>query len=225
VKRVVADTTPDDHQWMRNRSLPFRSAFACLVVVAGCSKQASISTTPPPVEEPLPAEPAVAEVEEPEAEPVVAEEPKNLEIQNNVIRLKPGIRILFATNSDKLLDPSFPILDEVASVMAQNERLRIRVEGHTDSDGKPAHNQDLSTRRAASVRSYIVTKGVAEERLESTGCGQNVPIADNASDDGKQQNRRVEFVILRKRRQVEPCQLYRPRGERRRGAAEEPATP
>lgn len=100
--------------------------------------------------------------------------------------------------------------------MSQNERLRIRVEGHTDSDGKPDHNQDLSTRRAASVRTYLVGKGVAEERLESTGCGQNVPIADNATDDGKQQNRRVEFVILRKRRQVQPCQVYRPREWHRR---------
>lgn len=162
-----------------------------------------------------PAEPAVAEPEEPEEAPVVAEEPKNLDIQKNVIRLKPGVRILFATNSDQLLDESFPILDEVVSVMEQNQRLRIRVEGHTDSDGKPEYNQELSTRRAASVRNYLISKGVAEDRLESTGCGQNVPVADNATEDGKQQNRRVEFVILRKRRKVEPCQIYRP-GEHRR---------
>lgn len=156
-----------------------------------------------------------AAVEEAEAEPVVKEEPKNLDIQKNVIRLKPGIRILFGNDSDKLLDESFPILDEVASVMSQNERLRIRVEGHTDTDGKSAHNQDLSTRRAASVRAYLVGKGIVEDRLESTGCGQNVPVADNKTEDGKAQNRRVEFVILRKRRQVEPCQVYKP-GEHRR---------
>ncbi len=209
---------------MQHAPVSVSYVLASVALAAGCSKQASFSTTPEPAPEPPPAEPAVAEPEEPEEAPVVAEEPKNLDIQKNVIRLKPGIRILFATNSDQLLEPSFPILDEVASVLEQNQRLRVRVEGHTDTDGKADHNQELSTRRAASVRTYLVGKGVAEERLESHGCGQNVPVADNATDDGKQQNRRVEFVILRKRRQVEPCQVYRPREHRRR-AAEETATP
>jgi outer membrane protein OmpA-like peptidoglycan-associated protein len=196
-------------------------ASLALVLGAACSKQVAVES-PPPSPAPMPEpEPAVAEVEE-ETEPVVAEEPKSLEIQRNVIRLKPGIRILFETNSDKLLESSFPILDEVISVLAQNERLRLRVEGHTDSDGKPAHNQDLSARRAASVRAYMIGKGVVEDRLESQGCGQNTPIADNKTDDGKQLNRRVEFVIVRKRRAAEACQLYQPRargerGERRRG--------
>jgi hypothetical protein len=107
-------------------------------------------------------------------------------------------------------DQSYPILDEVASVMDQNQRIRIRVEGHTDADGSEAHNQDLSTRRAASVRAYLVGKNVTEDRLESIGCGQKVPVADNKTDDGKAQNRRVEFVIMRKRHPAEPCQVYHP---------------
>lgn len=192
------------------------------LVAAACSKSAAISTTPQP--EPMPAaEPAAAE--EPETEPVVKEEPKNLDIQKNVIRLKPGIKILFATDSDKLLDESYPILDEVASVMEQNQRLRIRVEGHTDTDGNEAHNQDLSTRRAASVRAYLVGKSVPEDRLESMGCGQKVPVADNKTDDGKAQNRRVEFVIMRKRRPAEPCQVYHPGEHRRHRKGGEGATP
>src|SRR5690606_21959078 len=133
-----------------------------------------------------------------------------------VIRLKPGIRILFETNSDQLLDASFPILDEVASVMEQNQRLRIRVEGHTDSDGKPDHNLDLSNRRAASVRSYLIGKGIPEERLGCHGCCRYTRIAAHATDAGKQQNPGVESVIPRTRRQVEPCQIYRPREHRRR---------
>lgn len=184
------------------------------LVAAACSKSAAVSTTTPAEPAPMPAaEPAAAE--EPETEPVVKEEPKNLDIQKNVIRLKPGIKILFATDSDKLLDESYPILDEVASVMDQNQRLRIRVEGHTDTDGNEAHNQDLSTRRAASVRAYLVGKSVPEDRLESLGCGQKVPVADNNSDEGKAQNRRVEFVIMRRRRPAEPCQVYHP-GEHHR---------
>jgi OmpA-OmpF porin, OOP family len=189
-----------------------------LVSAVGCSKQVAVETPPPPPPEPAPVEPVAEAEPEEEAEPVMATEPKNLEIQRDVIRLKPGIRILFATNSDQLLEPSFEILDEVASVFEQNARLRVRVEGHTDADGNAKHNMDLSGRRAASVMKYLTDKGVAAERLESQGCGQNVPIGDNKTEDGKQLNRRVEFVILRRRRAVEPCREYRPRerGERRR---------
>ncbi|MGN6106585.1 MAG: OmpA family protein [Kofleriaceae bacterium] len=196
------------------------------LAIAGCgSKPAPVQpAAEPPAPEAAPAEPEA----EPETEPVVAQEPKNLEIQRNVIRLKPGIRILFKTDSAELESASNEILDEVASVMDQNARIRVRVEGHTDDVGKPEYNQDLSTRRAASVKAYLATKGIAEERLESTGCGQVVPIADNKTDDGKQQNRRVEFVILRKRRVVEPCQVYKPREHRRdrgQSGGEAPAAP
>jgi outer membrane protein OmpA-like peptidoglycan-associated protein len=186
----------------------FGSLFA-----AACGSKA-----PPPVEPAPPppvAEPAPPPVEEPEADPVVKEEPKNLDIQHNVIRLKPGIKIMFDTDSDKLQDASFPILDEVASVLSQNERLRVRVEGHTDNTGKADHNKDLSTRRAASVREYLVSHGIVAERLESTGCGQDVPVAANDTEDNRAMNRRVEFVILRRRRVVEPCQVYKP-GEHHR---------
>ena len=201
------------------------------LVLAGCKGSASVSTTTPtaPPSEPVAAtEPPPAEPEEPETEPVVKEEPKNLEIQKGVIRLKRGIKIKFATNSAKLEAESNPILDEVASVMSQNERIRVRVEGHTDNTGVAAQNKDLSDKRALSVKDYLAAKGIAADRLESTGCGQDVPVADNATDEGKAENRRVEFVILRKRRVVEPCRLYKPgEGRRRRGdePAPAPATP
>ena len=188
---------------MRNSSL----VFLLVGVLAACQGSAQVSaTTPtPPAADP-----------EPEAPPVVKEEPKNLDIQKDVIRLKPGIKILFATDSDKLLPESSAILDEVASVMDQNARLRVRVEGHTDNTGDKGHNQDLSTRRAASVKAYLVGKGVADARLESLGCGQGTPVADNATDDGRQQNRRVEFVILRKRHPRGNCELYKPGEHHRR---------
>ncbi len=207
-----------------------RKFLLITLLLAGCKSSASVSTNAPttPSEPIAAAEPPPAEPEEPEVEPVVKEEPKNLDIQKNVIRLKRGIKIKFATNSAKLEPESNEILDEVASVMAQNERIRVRVEGHTDNTGVAAQNKDLSDKRAGSVKDYLVTKGVAAERLESTGCGQDVPVADNATDEGKAENRRVEFVILRKRRVVEPCRLYKP-GEGRRRRAEEnapaPATP
>ncbi len=190
--------------------------FAALLVaalVAGCHPKSEVqaSTTPPPAPA---ADPGPA-TEEAEAAPVVKEEPKNIEIQKDVIRLKPGIKILFATDSDKLLSESSPILDEVAAVMSQNEKIHIRVEGHTDNTGNKDHNQDLSTRRAAAVKAYLIAKGTANDRLDSLGCGQGTPVADNATEDGKAQNRRVEFVIIRKRHPRGQCELYKP-GEHHR---------
>ena len=127
-----------------------------------------------------------------------------------MIRLKPGIKILFATDSDKLLPESNAILDEVSMVLGQNTKLHLRVEGHTDNAGKADHNQDLSTRRAAAVKAYLVGKGGPEDRLDSLGCGQGTPIADNASEDGKAQNRRVEFVIVHHKHPRGNCELYKP---------------
>lgn len=188
-----------------------------LILAAGCKSSASTSASASTTPEPAVVE-ATAEVStepEEEEEPVVKEEPKHLEIQRGVIRLKRGIKIKFATASADLEPESNEILDEVASVMSQNERIRVRVEGHTDNTGKADSNKSLSDQRAASVRTYLASKGIAEDRLESVGCGQDVPVADNATDEGKAENRRVEFVILRRRRAVEPCRLYKP-GEGRR---------
>ncbi|HEY4178983.1 MAG TPA: OmpA family protein [Kofleriaceae bacterium] len=179
--------------------------FALLATasVAACHKNSGTSTAPMTAN-------VTATVDEPEEAPVVKEEPKSLDIQKDVIRLKPGMKILFETDSDKIVAESNTILDEVADVMTQNQKLRIRVEGHTDNTGKEDHNKELSEKRATAVRAYLVSKGVAEDRLESTGCGQGTPVADNATDDGKQQNRRVEFVIMRHKHPREACQLYKP---------------
>jgi OOP family OmpA-OmpF porin len=171
--------------------------------------------TPPPTPATPTTDPAPA-TEEAEAEPVVKEEPKNLDIQKDVIRLKPGIKILFATDSDKMLPESSPILDEVASVIAQNAKIHIRIEGHTDNSGNKDHNQELSTRRAAVVKAYLVGKGTPTDRLDSLGCGPGTPVADNANEDGRAQNRRVEFVIVRQRHPRGQCELYKPGEHHRR---------
>ena len=154
---------------------------------------------------------ASASVEvESEAPPVVKEEPKTLDVQADVIRLKPGMTIRFATDSDKLLPESNSILDEVASVMSQNDKIHVRIEGHTDSQGDKTHNQDLSTKRAAAVKAYLVGKGLTDDRLDSLGCGPGTPVADNGTEDGRAQNRRVEFVIIRKKHPRGNCELYKP---------------
>ena len=82
-------------------------------------------------------------------------------------------------------------------MLVQHPELRIRIEGHTDSEGEDAYNQQLSEQRATAVRSYLVEKyGVAAQRLETAGLGESKPVADNATPEGRQQNRRVELVRL-----------------------------
>ncbi len=113
------------------------------------------------------------------------------------------IRILdavyFATGSDVILRRSFRLLDNVASVLAQHPEIaRVRVEGHTDSRGEHDYNVQLSQRRAESVVRYLVTKGIAAERLEARGFGPDRPVVPNARRASEHaQNRRVEFNIVR----------------------------
>ena len=106
-------------------------------------------------------------------------------------------KVYFETNKAVIKPISFPLLDQVATVLRHNADItRIRVEGHTDSQGKDSYNLTLSQKRAESVRAYLVKQGVEGERLEARGYGETKPIADNKTADGRAENRRVEFVIM-----------------------------
>jgi outer membrane protein OmpA-like peptidoglycan-associated protein len=106
-------------------------------------------------------------------------------------------RVEFATGKDVILAKSEGILNAVRDVFAHHEDIkRVRVEGHTDDHGRAKANMELSRRRAASVKRWLIEHGVAAERLEAWGCGQEHPIEDNKTSDGRQANRRVEFHIL-----------------------------
>jgi OOP family OmpA-OmpF porin len=104
-------------------------------------------------------------------------------------------KIFFATGSFKLLPKSYKPLDEVVTIMNQNTSFYLNIEGHTDDVGKDDYNQTLSDNRAASVKAYLVSKGVAEDRLASQGFGETTPIADNKTVAGRAQNRRVELKV------------------------------
>ncbi|WNG55016.1 OmpA family protein [Archangium gephyra] len=107
-------------------------------------------------------------------------------------------KVYFATNKDVILPKSFDLLNQVASVLRANPQIELlRVEGHTDNQGKPAKNQNLSERRAANVRAFLIKEGVAAERLESVGYGQTKPVDTNKTAAGRENNRRVEFNILK----------------------------
>lgn len=108
-------------------------------------------------------------------------------------------KIAFEYDAAKIQRVSHDLLAEVAQVILDNPRIElIRVEGHASADGEADHNLELSQRRAEAVRAYLVKKGgVPEGRLEAEGFGEDRPIADNETEEGRSQNRRVEFVIVR----------------------------
>jgi outer membrane protein OmpA-like peptidoglycan-associated protein len=105
-------------------------------------------------------------------------------------------KIFFDTDKATIKPVSFSLLDQVAQTLKGYAELKIRIEGHTDSQGRAAHNQQLSQERADSVRTYLIKKGIAPERLVSVGYGSGVPIADNKTKAGREANRRVEFHIV-----------------------------
>jgi OOP family OmpA-OmpF porin len=104
--------------------------------------------------------------------------------------------IEFETGRAVIKPGSYPILDEVVTLMKARPGIKMGVYGHTDSRGIAAMNMKLSGERAAAVMGYLVSHGIAKTRLESQGFGQTKPIADNNTDAGRAKNRRVEFKIL-----------------------------
>ncbi|MEX3931074.1 OmpA family protein [Paraburkholderia phymatum] len=103
--------------------------------------------------------------------------------------------VTFDTNS-YAIRPSFaPVLTQVAQTLNQNPEVVAQVVGHTDSTGQAAYNQTLSVNRAQSVTNTLAQDGVAPQRLSATGMGANQPIADNNTEAGRAQNRRVEIYL------------------------------
>lgn len=95
------------------------------------------------------------------------------------------------------LKPQFrTTLDQLAASMVQYPNSLIDVYGHTDSTGSDAFNQTLSENRARTVAGYLSSQGVAATRIRSQGFGETMPVADNATDDGRRKNRRVEIKIV-----------------------------
>jgi OOP family OmpA-OmpF porin len=105
--------------------------------------------------------------------------------------------VLFAVNSDVIRPESSPTLKAIGDMLTAHPELKLSIEGHTDSDGDDAANLSLSQRRAASVKTFLTsTYGISGDRLTTEGYGEGRPTGDNATLEGKAQNRRVELVKL-----------------------------
>jgi len=104
--------------------------------------------------------------------------------------------ILFDVDKTGLKPAAKSNLENLAASLTSNPQTNILIVGHTDNTGTDTHNMDLSIRRAEAVKSYMVSNGVAGSRLSTQGKGEIEPIADNATADGRAQNRRVEIAIV-----------------------------
>lgn len=103
----------------------------------------------------------------------------------------------FANDSARLTPESMVILDDVAQRLNKRGDIRAEVAGHTDDRGTADYNRSLSQKRAESVRGYLVSKGVDASRLTARGYGEDSPIADNKTSQGRAENRRVELRALK----------------------------
>ena len=145
---------------------------------------------PPPAPPPAP---------EPKPEPPPPPPPPKAEVSAEKIELKEKVE--FDTGKAVILDQSKPLLDEVAQIMKDHpEILKIEIQGHTDSRSSHASNMKLSDKRATAVRKYLEDKGVDKGRMVSKGYGPDKPIADNKTDAGRAENRRVEIHILKRKK-------------------------
>ncbi len=138
----------------------------------------------------------VGSAPEPEPEPVAEPEPeKRVEVRDNKIVINEKVQ--FELDSHKIRDVSHDLLNEVASVIKENPQIKkIEIQGHASAEGGDDHNMKLSDRRAKSVMKYLTSKGgVAKDHFTAKGYGETQPIASNDTEDGREKNRRVEFVI------------------------------
>ncbi len=167
-----------------------RSAGSIALVIAtaaaGCGGTVALNETtpvqirgerPPPPPPPPPEPPPRVEVEE--------------------TRIRVDEKIHFAFDEATIEHDSDSLLQEIAQVMIDNPQLvKIKIEGHTDSQGGTEYNQELSTRRANAVMERLVSNGVAADRLEAVGHGESRPIDTGDTEEAHARNRRVEFNIV-----------------------------
>jgi OOP family OmpA-OmpF porin len=106
-------------------------------------------------------------------------------------------RVVFKSGSARLKRRSFKILDQVADLLEDNPSIRlVEIQGHTDSRGSARKNLRLSQRRADTVRTHLIDRGIDGERLVAKGYGETKPVEENDSSKGRRKNRRVEFIII-----------------------------
>ncbi len=111
-------------------------------------------------------------------------------------------KVYFASGRNRILRQSYDLIEEIAGVMLHNPQIEIiEIGGHTDDKGSARGNQRLSEKRAKAVYKRLISLGVPKDRLTFKGYGEDNPIADNGNAEGRATNRRVEFIIVKQRKE------------------------
>jgi OOP family OmpA-OmpF porin len=129
----------------------------------------------------------------PDSKPGVNVDSRGCELQKSFVLEG----VVFVTSSDEITEASRSTLDGVADTLIKNGDVNVEVAGYTDDRGAAAFNQDLSQKRAESVKAYLESSGVAADRMTAKGYGEDAPIADNSTAAGRNKNRRVEIHIIK----------------------------
>lgn len=121
------------------------------------------------------------------------------EVKLKIVEDKPVVlrNVLFDTNSSVILESSFAELNELVSYLKRSKDKKIAISGHTDDVGSDGANQKLSEARAKSIMGYLVQNGIDTVRMTAVGLGEKNPIDSNETLEGRQKNRRVEFIIVK----------------------------
>jgi outer membrane protein OmpA-like peptidoglycan-associated protein len=119
-------------------------------------------------------------------------------IDDNMLLVHFESDILFAVNSAMLGGDARGALDQAIAVFQEYPKTAIVAQGHTDSTGSEDHNQRLSEQRADSVRGYLISRGIDGQRIAALGYGETHPVADNSTEYGRRQNRRVDLLLKAK---------------------------
>lgn len=158
----------------------------------------TITKTEEPEVSPEPEE-TVAKTETPEASAEPEENPAIDACQNKINTVMQGKKILFENNKADIRSASFPLLNDIASILKECKdaisNKGISINGHTDSRGRDSYNQALSERRAKAVKNHLTKKGVSSTLMLAIGHGETQPIANNKTNSGRAQNRRITFKI------------------------------
>jgi OOP family OmpA-OmpF porin len=158
------------------------------IFFSGCQVTVRTNDPPPKHAEPAPPPPTPAAKPKPKIRT-----PHRVQLIGNKVQL-PG-PVMFDTGTANLRPESDVVLEVVEDYLNQEKNVNIlRIEGHTDADGEAEANYDLSQRRAMAVAQWLVAKGIDCKRLLPVGFGESEPIADNKTEEGKAQNRRVDFI-------------------------------
>jgi outer membrane protein OmpA-like peptidoglycan-associated protein len=122
-------------------------------------------------------------------------------VEKNIIAVSEDRLVLvgvnFAFDKSELLPESYPVLDKSVKLLNDRPEIKVEIEGYTDYIGTEEYNQKLSVERAETVKAYLISKGIAANRLSTIGYGKGNPIANNDSDEGRAMNRRIVFKIIR----------------------------